>query len=128
MIEMFSNLPILMGAPEAGAAAGGAQGQMMTTFVTFGLVILIFYFLIIRPQNKKQKETRKMLESLKKGDRVVSIGGIRGTVISVKEQTVVMKVDDSTKLEFTKSAISSVLEQSKEEVSSDKSDKDKKDA
>lgn len=126
MIEMFSNLPILMGAPEGAAAAGGAQGQMMTTFVTFGLVILIFYFLIIRPQNKKQKETKKMLEALKKGDKVVSIGGIRGTVISVKEQAVVVKVDDATKLEFTKSAISSVLEQSKEEASSES--KEKKDA
>jgi preprotein translocase subunit YajC len=84
---------------------------MMTTFVTFGLVILIFYFLIIRPQNKKQKETQKMLGALKKGDKVISIGGIRGTVVSVKDQVVVVKVDDDTKLEFTKSAISTVLEQ-----------------
>lgn len=125
MIELFSNLPILMGAPEAGASAGSASGQMMTTFVTFGLVILIFYFLIIRPQNKKQKETKKMLEALKKGDKVVSIGGIRGTVVSVKEQAVVVKVDDSTKLEFTKSAISAVLEQSKEKEDNSSSKKEK---
>jgi preprotein translocase subunit YajC len=123
MMQMLTRLPILMGAPE-GAAAGGASGQMATTFVTFGLVILIFYFLIIRPQNKKQKETRKMLGALKKGDKVTSIGGIRGTVISVKDQTVVVKVDDNTKLEFTKSAISAVLEQGKEEGTPDK----KKDA
>ncbi len=110
MMEIFTSLPMLMGAPEAGAA-GGASGQMMTTFVTFGLVILIFYFLIIRPQNKKQKETQKMLSALKKGDKVISIGGIRGTVVSVKDQVVVVKVDDNTKLEFTKSAISTVLEQ-----------------
>ncbi len=112
MMNLFSNLPVLLGAPEGGAAAGGS-GQMVTTFITFGLVILIFYFLIIRPQNKKQKEAKKMLEALKKGDKVVSIGGIHGTVVSVKDQTVVVKVDDNTKLEFTKSAIASVTAEDK---------------
>ncbi len=101
-----------MGSAEGSAAAGGS-GQMVTTFITFGLVILIFYFLIIRPQNKKQKEAKRMLEALKKGDKVVSIGGIHGTVVSVKDQTVVVKVDDNTKLEFTKSAIASVVTEDK---------------
>jgi preprotein translocase subunit YajC len=91
--------------------AAPAGGSMVTTFLTFGLVILIFYFLIIRPQNKKKKETQRMLGALKKGDKVVSIGGIRGTVKSVKDQAVILKVDDNTKLEFSKSAIATVLEQ-----------------
>jgi len=107
MTNFFANLPMLLGASEAGASSG--SGQMVTTFVTFGLVILIFYFLIIRPQNKKQKAAKKMLSALKKGDKVVSIGGVHGTVVSVKEQTTVVKVDDNTKLEFSKSAISSVV-------------------
>ncbi|MBN2049177.1 MAG: preprotein translocase subunit YajC [Spirochaetales bacterium] len=98
-----------MGAPAGGSAAGGS-GQLTTTFVTFGLVILIFYFLIIRPQNKKQKETKNMLANLKKGDKVASIGGIRGVVQSVKDDAVIVKVDGDTKLEFTKSAIATVLE------------------
>jgi len=102
-------LPILMGAPAGGASAGGS-GQLTTTFVTFGLVILIFYFLIIRPQNKKQKETKNMLANLKKGDKVSSIGGIRGVVQSVKDDVVIVKVDGDTKLEFSKSAIANVLE------------------
>jgi preprotein translocase subunit YajC len=91
---------------------------MMTTFVTFGLVIAIFYFLIIRPQNKKQKETKRMIEALKKGDKVQTIGGIRGTVTAVREQTVVIKVDDSVKIEFSKNAVASVIDrkQAKEEV------------
>ena len=118
MMDAFTHLSILMGAPEGGGAGGGA-GQMMTTLITFGLVILIFYFLIIRPQNKKQKETQKMLAALKKGDRVASIGGIRGTVTSVREQTVVVKVDDNTKLEFTKNAIGSVLEKGKDKEETD---------
>ena len=107
MTNLFTKLPLLMGVPEGGSAGG--SGQMVTTFITFGLVILIFYFLIIRPQNKKQKETKKMLSTLKKGDKVVSIGGIHGTVVAVKEQSTVVKVDDNTKLEFSKSAISSVV-------------------
>ena len=105
MANLFAKLPLLMGVPEGGASGG----SMVTTFVTFGLVILIFYFLIIRPQNKKQKETKKMLSALKKGDKVVSIGGIHGTVVAVKEQSTVVKVDDNIKLEFSKSAISSVV-------------------
>ncbi len=107
MANLFAKLPMLMGVPEGGASGG--SGQMVTTFITFGLVILIFYFLIIRPQNKKQKETKKMLSALKKGDKVVSIGGVHGTVVAVKEQTTVVKVDDNIKLEFSKSAISSVV-------------------
>jgi preprotein translocase subunit YajC len=102
-----------MGAPApggGGAPAAGGSGQLVTTFVTFGLVILIFYFLIIRPQNKKKKETQQMLNELGKNDRIVTIGGIRGTVQSVKDDAVVVKVDDNTKLEFSKSAISNVLE------------------
>jgi preprotein translocase subunit YajC len=74
----------------------------------FGLIILVFYFLIIRPQNKKQKETQKMLAALKKNDRVTTAGGIRGVVVSVKEDTVIIKVDDNVKLEFSKGSISSV--------------------
>ncbi len=106
MVNLFTKLPLLLGAPEGGS---GGSGQMVTTFVTFGLVILIFYFLIIRPQSKKQKETKRMLSALKKGDKVISIGGIHGTVVAVKEKSTVVKVDNNIKLEFSKSAISSIV-------------------
>jgi preprotein translocase subunit YajC len=93
----------------------GAQGgdQLIMTGVTFGLVILIFYFLIIRPQNKKQKETEKMLSGIKKGDKVYTIGGLHGTVHSTNEEkaTVTLKVDEgsSTTLEFNRSAIAGLV-------------------
>ena|SRR5690554_4507960 len=87
---------------------------MTTTFVTFGLIILIFYFLIIRPQKKRDKEAKSMLASMKKGDKVVSIGGIRGTVVIVKETTVVVKVDDNTRIEFSKNAIAQILDKKAE--------------
>ncbi len=89
-----------------GAAAGGS---LVTTIITFGAIILIFYFLIIRPQRKRDKEAREMLAAIKKGDKIVTIGGIRGTVAVVKESTVIVKVDDNTRIEFSKNAISSVL-------------------
>jgi preprotein translocase subunit YajC len=102
-------LSLLMANPQAaGDAQGGGAGGFMT-FLPFVAIIAIFYFLIIRPQNKKQKETQKMLSALKKGDKVVTIGGIHGTIQSVKEQSVVLKVDDNTKIEFNRSAISSIL-------------------
>ncbi|MFA6506465.1 MAG: preprotein translocase subunit YajC [Treponemataceae bacterium] len=91
-------------------AAPSSTGNLLTTFVPFGLVILIFYFLIIRPQNKKQKDMQKMLSALKKGDKVVTIGGLHGVIQSVKENgTVVVKVDEACKLEFNRSAIASIL-------------------
>ena len=98
-------LPLLMAPPEA---AGGEGGNIFMTFLPFIAIILIFYFLIIRPQSKKRKETEKMLSALKKGDKIVTIGGIYGTIHSVKETTVIVKVDDNVKLEFLRSAISNV--------------------
>jgi len=91
------------------AAPGQGPDQIISMAVTFGLVILIFYFLIIRPQNKKQKETEKMLAAIKKGDKVYTIGGLHGVVHSINDEkaTVTIKVDEgsSTTLEFNRSAI-----------------------
>lgn len=91
-------------------AAGSASStsQLLSTFVPFVLIIAIFYFFLIRPQNKKQKETEKMINALKKGDKVVTIGGIHGVVSSTKEKTVIVKVDDNCKIEFSRSAIAGV--------------------
>ena len=110
------------------AAAGNSTQQTITTFGTFGLVFVIFYFLIIRPQNKKQKEAKKMIEAVKKGDQVVTIGGVHGVVSSVKDGTVVIKVDDDCKIEFSKSAIAAVVPKGGEkanELPTDKSTMEK---
>ena len=105
-------------------ASAGAGGSMVTTLITFGVIILIFYFLIIRPQRKRDKEAKDMLAAIKKGDKIVTIGGIRGTVAVVKESTVIVKVDDNTRIEFSKNAISSVLNK-KEETTVEKPSKKK---
>ncbi len=101
----MSCLPLLQAAPST-VSTTGSLGSLIVTVV---LMIGIFYFFLIRPQNKKQKEMEKMLAALKKGDKVVTIGGIHGVVTSTKEKTVVLKVDDNTKLEFNRSAIASVV-------------------
>lgn len=90
------------------AGSASSTSQLVSTFVPFVLIIAIFYFFLIRPQNKKQKETEKMINALKKGDKVVTIGGIHGVVSSTKEKTVIVKVDDNCKIEFSRSAIAGV--------------------
>ena len=100
------------GAAGATGAAGGAS--QWGILIVMPLIILVFYFLVMRPQNKKQKEAKKMLESLRKGDRIVTIGGLRGTVVAVKDDAVVLKVDDNTKLEYSKNAVATVLKREEE--------------
>jgi preprotein translocase subunit YajC len=115
---------LLMAGQQAGAdgAAPGA-GSFVTSLIPFAAIIAIFYFLIIRPQNKKQKETQRMLSALKKGDKVVTIGGIHGVIQNVKESSVIVKVDENTKLEFSRSAISNIEAAAKEEKTEEKDEK-----
>lgn len=102
------DIPLLMGAPSGGATQSSPQGSMAQIGMIIA-VFAIFWFLIIRPQRKKQKETKDMISTIKKGDRVVSIGGIRGTVKNVHEGSVVLEVDSKgNTLEFLKTAIGSV--------------------
>ncbi len=95
-------------APSASSTAG-----LLSSIIPFVLIIAIFYFFLIRPQNKKQKETEKMIAALKKGDKVVTIGGIHGVVSSTKEKTIIVKVDDNSKIEFSRSAIAGVENEKK---------------
>ena len=94
-------------AASTGTTATGAG--MGSTLIMLVAMVAIFYFLLIRPQRKRDKEAKEMMAALKKGDKIVTIGGIRGTVSAVKETTVVVKVDSDTRIEFNKSAISQVL-------------------
>lgn len=92
------------------AAATGAQGSGFgSTIIMIVLLFAMFYFLLIRPQKKRDAEAKKMMEALKKGDKIITIGGIKGTVAAVTDKTVFVRVDDNTKIEFTKTAISQVL-------------------
>ena len=96
---------LLMGSPGGGQGGGAAS---YISFLPIVAIFAIFYFLIIRPQNKKQKDTQRMLADLKKGDRVVTIGGVHGVIQSVREKSVIIKVDENCKIEFARSAVASV--------------------
>nr|WP_263364361.1 preprotein translocase subunit YajC [Paenibacillus sabuli] len=74
----------------------------------FVLMFAVFYFLLIRPQQKKQKQRNSMLTQLKKGDRVVTIGGIHGTIHEITDDIVVLRVNDATKLTFDRSSVNNV--------------------
>ncbi|MBK9227869.1 MAG: preprotein translocase subunit YajC [Ignavibacteria bacterium] len=88
-------------------AAGGFE-QMISSLIPFILIIGIFYFLIIRPQQKKQKERQKLLESIKKGDKVVTAGGLHGVVEGVENDSLLIKVADNVKLKFERSAVTNI--------------------
>ncbi len=79
----------------------------MAFWLMMGLMMVVFYFFMIRPQQKKAKDARKFRESLQKGAKVVTIGGLHGKVVEVSDTTVLLEVDSSVKLRFEKSAIAS---------------------
>lgn len=96
-------------------AAGEQAGQPnpIAGFFPLILIFVIFYFLLIRPQQKRQKELDKMVQELKKGDRIVTAGGIIGVVTSIQNDYVVIKTGDNeqTKMEILKSAVSGLRKQ-----------------
>jgi preprotein translocase subunit YajC len=80
----------------------------MVNLLPLVLIFFVFYFLIIKPQKSKEKEHRAMLNSLAKNQEVVTTGGIHGTIVNVKEKTVVLRVDDNVKIEVDKNCIAYV--------------------
>lgn len=83
------------------------EGGGLSSLILFGGVAIVFYFFMIRPQQKKQKEQKKFIDEIKRGDLVVTIGGIHGKVLSTDDETVVLEVDKGVKMTFQKSSISS---------------------
>ncbi|GAB6065369.1 preprotein translocase subunit YajC [Aquifex pyrophilus] len=81
------------------------MGALLFQIIFLLAIFLMFYFLIIRPQKKERERHRKFLESLKKGDRVITSSGIWGTVADIGERTITLKVDANTKITFSKEAI-----------------------
>ena len=101
-------------APE-GAASGGGMTEMLGMILPMGLMFVVFYFLLIRPQRKKDKKVKDMLSALKVGDRICTIGGIYGSITAMKDDTVELSVGkDNVKLIFARWAIRSVEEVSVE--------------
>lgn len=82
-----------------------AQGGGWSMFIMLILIIVVMWFFMIRPQRKQQKELQKFREGLQKGDKVVTIGGIYGTVVEVKEKTLLLEVDSNVKIKVDKNSV-----------------------
>ena len=91
----------------------GGGGNLVSTIIMFGAIFVIFYFMIIRPQQKRAKEREKLLSNVQKGDRIVTTGGLHGTVAGLDEKTVLIDVGDKMKLTFERSAIGTILSKEK---------------
>ncbi|CAI6082441.1 preprotein translocase subunit YajC [Cohnella sp. JJ-181] len=87
-------------------AEGGSN--LLMSLAPFLLMFVVFYFLLIRPQQKKSKNRNSMLRALSKGDKVTTIGGLHGTIAEITDDTIVLKVNDVTRLTFDRSAINNV--------------------
>ncbi|MFH1504823.1 MAG: preprotein translocase subunit YajC [Candidatus Omnitrophota bacterium] len=74
-------------------------------FIPLIFIFLVFYFLIIRPQQKKQKEHKAMISNLKKNNEVVTVGGVHGVIVNIKDKTFVLRVDENVKIEIDKSSV-----------------------
>jgi preprotein translocase subunit YajC len=94
---------ILLDAAEAGSQPQGMGGSM--TWIMLIAIFVVMYFFMIRPQQKRQKELRKFRESLQKGDRVVTVGGIYGTISEIKDSYVLIEVDGNVRIRFDKSSV-----------------------
>ena len=98
------------------AAAKGQPNPLIVLLPQIVLIVAILYFVMIRPQQKKAKEFKALLASVKKGDRVVTQGGLHGIVAQVKDDIIVLRVDDNVKCEFDKTAIVRVEQKKEKEL------------
>lgn len=96
------DLAYAMGSPPSG---GGGPASMLIQLVPIALVLGIFFFLVIRPQQRERRRREEMLAAIKKGDRVITSGGLIGTVVGVTERRVTLKFGDSVRVECLRSAI-----------------------
>ncbi|HSW54187.1 MAG TPA: preprotein translocase subunit YajC [Ignavibacteriaceae bacterium] len=92
-------------APQGGEGGGG----LVSTLIMFGAIFLIFYFMIIRPQQKRAKEKEKLLSNLEKGDKVVTNGGIHGVIAGLEDKTALLMISENTKIKIDRTAITTVL-------------------
>jgi preprotein translocase subunit YajC len=104
-------LCMILAQAQTGSPAPGPAGGIGSFFVPLIFIFIIMYFVMIRPQKKRQEQQQKLVSSLKSGDRVVTNSGIHGLIANVKETTVLLKVADNVKIEIDKSAITNVLKE-----------------
>jgi len=100
----FDKLAYAMGGI-GGAGGGGAQGNPLGAFVPLILMFAIFYFLLIRPQQKKAKQHKEMIGNLKIGDRIVTNGGLYGNIVRMKDQTIIIEIAEKVQVEMLRNTV-----------------------
>ena len=93
-------------APQGGEGGGGS---LISTVIMFGAIFAIFYFMIIRPQQKRAKEREKLLSNIEKGDKIITSGGVHATIVGLEEKTVLIEIAPNVKVKVERSAIGSVV-------------------
>lgn len=126
MMNLLSNLILLTDTAATGdTQQSGGLGSMLVSFLPLILIVVLMYFMMIRPQKKKQKEEQQMRNNLRVGDELTTIGGIKGRVVSIKDDTITIESGaDRTKVQFMKWAIQSVETKHDTPVDDDDDDDD----
>ena len=106
-----------------GGARGGQQAGGFSSFIPLILMFVIFYFLLIRPQQKKSKEHREMISNIKKGDRIVTSGGIHGRVTAVGETTMTVEIADKVRVKLARGNVATLVALASSQVQKSKSSK-----
>lgn len=114
MLINFIDIAYAMGPGQGGAGQGGAGG-LLGSLLPLILIFVIFYFLLIRPQQKKAKEQKNMIDNLKKGDKIVTSGGIYGVIEAVGSNTVTLKVGENVKIKLGKPYVAALRASSDED-------------
>jgi len=109
---MFIATAYAMGAP--GGATGGQGGGGFSSLIMMVVIFAIFYLILIRPQQKKMKDHKKMVEELKKGDRIITSGGIYGTVENATTETLTIKIAEGVKVKITRGSVGAVVKEGEE--------------
>lgn len=109
---------ILFNVAFAMSSGGGQTGQqpgggMISGLITLGLIFVVFYLLLIRPQQKQQRKVEEMRKNLQKGDRVITTGGIFGEIESISYESIMLKVADKVKIEISRNAVVGIREDAK---------------
>ncbi len=108
MSDLIAQLGAFFG-PEAawaqGAPAAGGSGTFITSFAPFILIFVLFYVLLIRPQQKRQRAHREMLEEIKKGDKIITNGGLMGTIVGVTKEVISLQISDNTRVKILRTEL-----------------------
>lgn len=102
-------LTAILGMAPPPAAEGAPAPHPLVSFFPFLIIIVMFYFLLIRPQQKRAKEHRAMIDALKSGDKILTSGGIYGVVTNVKEKVVTVRIAENVKVELDKASVANVI-------------------